>query len=185
MQSPRIGSSGEVYGISGTVIDFSLDVSNTGTNNFHGFVQCQLPSADVMDIEPGVGSPITWSWTQGGDTVEMDNYVDVASNATFHLSFSGIITQQSWTSFPITCRLYSGDTTPFLVDVATANIDPIADLQVVKTLGDNPSDPGDLITFNTHISNIGSAPAQNYVFRDMPLPQAFFVFPQWWTQEFA
>lgn len=178
-------NNGLVYGISGSVIDFDINISNTWSNPIEGFVQCQFPSANVMHVEPWTGSPVTRSWTQGGDTVEMDDYITIPNNGSLvNLHFQWTITDQSWTNFPITCRLYSGDTTPFLVDMDTASIDPIPELIIDKTMGDNPWAPGDLIDFDVTVTNIWSAPAVDYVFRDMPLPQAFFVFPNRWEMTF-
>lgn len=63
LSSPLVDN-GIVYGISGSVVDFNIAISNTGADALHGFVQCTFPGDDVMDVEPNTGSPITRSWTQ-------------------------------------------------------------------------------------------------------------------------
>jgi uncharacterized repeat protein (TIGR01451 family) len=72
-----------------------------------------------------------------------------------------------------------------MIATDTEKIYPIPELVVEKTMGANPDRPGDAIDFYVTIRNIGSAAATDYVFRDKPLPQAFFVFPQQWAMDFA
>jgi hypothetical protein len=77
--SPKM--SGDLaYAISGTNLDFSLTVSNTGSAARDGFVRCNLPAANVLYVEPQTGTPVTWSWNQGGLTLEMDDYVTIPNN---------------------------------------------------------------------------------------------------------
>ena len=173
-----------VYSISGGVFDVNISIANTGTDMFDGFVECSLPQPGTWAVDGASATPVAWDWDLGNIILEMQENVQIAGGETLNISFPATMLDDEWTNFPVTCRLYEGEYNNVVVDSDTAYVLPMPDLQVIKTLQNNPSAAQDVVTFDITIENVGSADAIDFNLRDFILNRQIFDIPLDWGMTF-
>lgn len=171
------------YGISGSTVNMVLNVVNTtGMTCAVNKIQIMHPglgnlaaSLPAWQAGTALGLPSVWV-----PFLPVVNIFSLAPNQTGALSFSGSIALQSWTALTITGSVdYSCTSGTQLITgtISTgATILPIADLRISHSGTTGVYLSGDLVSYTTTVTNIGSTGAQNILISSQwPLAQLNFL----------
>ncbi len=148
----------------GEILTYTLDVSNAGPASSENVVLTDAIPSSLIGAEFSVDGGITFSpWTgsygigilQVGETQAILIRGTVSSPAT-----GPIINTANVTSTTPDPNLSNNTST------INTQVNPFADISIVKTANPNPVNPGEILNYTLDVSNGGPAAAQNVILAD-------------------
>jgi len=154
--------------IPGEILTYTINVSNAGPSNAQNVVLTDVISSDIIAPEFSIDGGVTFNpWTGSFDigTLPAGETRTILIRGTVSPSATGTITNTAGviSSTP--------DPNPDNNESTTIiEVNPAADIGVIKTASPNPVMPGELLTYTIDVSNAGPADAQNVVLDDAISP---------------
>lgn len=162
--------------VAGGPVGFTIDVGNSGPS--HAF------SARVEDLLPAVIGSATWtcetipvtsagSWCDTGGSGSVDELVDVLRGERLLIQIEGLIDPGYTGQLSNTATAHepldgSDPDVDNNVSTVSGTVNTVADIAVSKSVSVGSASPGDVVTFEVEISNIGPSDAPSVTVTDVP-----------------